>query len=105
MPTIRDERAPISSGDRDATTCAPEFIIVAATLAAMGYEVAINDPYGASSWCGNRPSARGPAQLANRDQSPALHERGDAAARRIRAAAESQSSADATRNFVLARVK
>src|SRR6185295_5059660 len=39
-------RADFVLGDRDATTCAPEFTdFVAATLAAMGYEVAINDPY------------------------------------------------------------
>ena len=39
-------RADIVLGDRDATTCAPEFTaFVAATLGAMGYQVAINDPY------------------------------------------------------------
>jgi N-formylglutamate deformylase len=39
-------RADFVLGDRDATTCAPEFTaFVAATLSAMGYEVAINDPY------------------------------------------------------------
>lgn len=39
-------RADFVLGDRDATTCAPEFTaFVAASLAAMGYEVAINDPY------------------------------------------------------------
>jgi N-formylglutamate amidohydrolase len=39
-------RADFVLGDRDATTCAPEFTaFVAATLGAMGYEVAINDPY------------------------------------------------------------
>ncbi len=33
-------------GDRDGTTCAPEFTaLVAETLAALGYSVAINDPY------------------------------------------------------------
>lgn len=39
-------RADFVLGDRDATTCAPEFTtFVAATLTAMGYWVAINDPY------------------------------------------------------------
>ncbi|MEP6998050.1 MAG: N-formylglutamate amidohydrolase, partial [Betaproteobacteria bacterium] len=39
-------RADFVLGDRDATTCAPEFTaFVAATLAAIGYDVAINDPY------------------------------------------------------------
>ena len=39
-------RADFVLGDRDATTCAPEFTdFVAATLSAMGYDVAINDPY------------------------------------------------------------
>ncbi len=39
-------RADFVLGDRDATTCAPEFTaFVASTLAAMGYEVAVNDPY------------------------------------------------------------
>jgi N-formylglutamate deformylase len=39
-------RADFVLGDRDATTCAPEFTaFVAASLAAMGYDVAINDPY------------------------------------------------------------
>jgi len=39
-------RADFVLGDRDATTCAPEFTaFVAATLSAMGYGVAINDPY------------------------------------------------------------
>ena len=33
-------------GDRDGTTCAPEFtVLVAETLAGLGYSVAINDPY------------------------------------------------------------
>jgi N-formylglutamate amidohydrolase len=33
-------------GDRDGTTCAPEFtMLVAETLAGLGYSVAINDPY------------------------------------------------------------
>jgi len=33
-------------GDRDGTTCAPEFTALAAeTLAGLGYSVAINDPY------------------------------------------------------------
>src|SRR5439155_19101242 len=40
------ERADFVLGDRDGTTCEPEFTaFVAATLLAMGYEVAINDPY------------------------------------------------------------
>jgi len=39
-------RADFVLGDRDATTCEPEFTaFVAATLRAMGYAVAINDPY------------------------------------------------------------
>jgi N-formylglutamate amidohydrolase len=39
-------RADFVLGDRDATTCSPEFTaFVAATLSTMGYEVAINDPY------------------------------------------------------------
>jgi N-formylglutamate deformylase len=33
-------------GDRDGTTCGPEFTaLVAETLAGLGYSVAINDPY------------------------------------------------------------
>ena len=40
------ERADFVLGDRDGTTCAAEFTgLVAATLRAMGYAVAINDPY------------------------------------------------------------
>jgi N-formylglutamate amidohydrolase len=39
-------RADFVLGDRDATTCEPEFTaFVARTLADMGYDVAINDPY------------------------------------------------------------
>ena len=39
-------RADFVLGDRDGTTCEPEFTaFVAETLRAMGYEVAINDPY------------------------------------------------------------
>lgn len=54
MPAVGDalsddpgrERADFVLGDRDGTTCAPEFTrIVAATLRGYGYEVAINDPY------------------------------------------------------------
>jgi N-formylglutamate amidohydrolase len=40
------QRAEFVLGDRDASTCEPEFTaFVAATLSGMGYEVAINDPY------------------------------------------------------------
>src|SRR5437879_10592617 len=40
------ERAEFVLGDRDGTTCEPEFTaFVGATLSAMGYEVAVNDPY------------------------------------------------------------
>ena len=40
------ERADFVLGDRDGTTCTPEFTaLVAATLAEMGYQVAVNDPY------------------------------------------------------------
>jgi len=54
MPAVGDvmsddpgrERAEFVLGDRDGTTCEPEFTaFVATTLSAMGYEVAINDPY------------------------------------------------------------
>src|SRR5258707_3731707 len=39
-------RADFVLGDRDGTTCEPEFTaLVAETLRAMGYEVKINDPY------------------------------------------------------------
>ncbi|TMH55208.1 MAG: N-formylglutamate amidohydrolase [Betaproteobacteria bacterium] len=39
-------RADFVLGDRDATTCEPEFIaFVAATLSGMDYSVAINDPF------------------------------------------------------------
>jgi N-formylglutamate deformylase len=39
-------RADFVLGDRDASTCAPEFTtLVAEALRAMGYEVKINDPY------------------------------------------------------------
>jgi N-formylglutamate deformylase len=39
-------RADFVVGDRDGTTCAPEFTaLVAATLRDMGYDVRINDPY------------------------------------------------------------
>ena len=40
------ERADFVLGDRDGTTCAPEFTaFVAATLRGFGYDVRINDPY------------------------------------------------------------
>ncbi len=54
MPAVGDAmaddpgraRADFVLGDRDQTTCAPEFTAcVEATLRAMGYTVAINDPY------------------------------------------------------------
>ena len=54
MPAVGDvmsddpgrPRADFVLGDRDGTTCAPEFTaFVARTLAGMGYEVAVNDPY------------------------------------------------------------
>ena len=54
MPAVGDvmsddpgrTRADFVLGDRDATTCEPEFIaFVAATLSGMDYSVAINDPY------------------------------------------------------------
>jgi N-formylglutamate amidohydrolase len=54
MPAVGDAmaedpgraRADFVLGDRDGTTCAPEFTaFVAATLADLGYQVAINDPY------------------------------------------------------------
>jgi N-formylglutamate deformylase len=39
-------RADFVLGDRDGTTCAPEFTaLVAAKLRSMGYAVAVNDPY------------------------------------------------------------
>ncbi len=54
MPAVGDpnaddpgrERADFVLGDRDGTTCAPAFTrFVAAQVNAMGYSVAINDPY------------------------------------------------------------
>src|SRR5258708_37954876 len=54
MPAVGDvmsedpgrPRAEFVLGDRDATTCEPEFTaFVAAALSGMGYSVAINDPY------------------------------------------------------------
>ncbi len=54
MPAVGDvmsddpgrARADFVLGDRDGSTCEPEFTaFVATTLAAMGYDVAINDPY------------------------------------------------------------
>jgi len=54
MPAVGDAmsedpgraRADFVLGDRDSSTCEPDFTrFVAATLSGMGYEVAINDPY------------------------------------------------------------
>ena len=54
MPAVGDvmsedpgrARADFVLGDRDGSTCAPEFTaFVARTLAGLGYDVAINDPY------------------------------------------------------------
>ncbi len=54
MPAVGDvmsddpgrARADFVLGDRDATTCEPEFTaFVAASLSGMGYDVAVNDPY------------------------------------------------------------
>ncbi len=54
MPAVGDanaddpgrERADFVLGDRDGTTCAPEFTArVAETITGLGYSVAINDPY------------------------------------------------------------
>ena len=54
MPAVGDanaddpgrERADFVLGDRDGTTCAPDFTaVVAETIAGLGYSVAINDPY------------------------------------------------------------
>ncbi len=54
MPAVGDANADDAGrprkdfvlGDRDGTTCEPEFTeLVAETVAAMGYSVAINDPY------------------------------------------------------------
>jgi N-formylglutamate deformylase len=54
MPAVGDPnaddpgraRADFVLGDRDGTTCAPDFTaFVAATIRSMGYAVAINDPY------------------------------------------------------------
>lgn len=54
MPAIGDanaddpgrERADFVLGDRDGSTCAPEFTaLVAQTIVALGYSVSINDPY------------------------------------------------------------
>src|SRR4029079_4792325 len=39
-------RADFVLGDRDGTTCGREFVnVVASTIRAMGYSVALNDPY------------------------------------------------------------
>jgi N-formylglutamate deformylase len=54
MPAVGDvmsedpgrERADFVLGDRDGSTCAPEFTaFVAKTLVGLGYDVAVNDPY------------------------------------------------------------
>lgn len=54
MPAVGDvmsedpgrARADFVLGDRDGSTCAPEFTaFVAKTLTALGYDVAVNDPY------------------------------------------------------------
>jgi N-formylglutamate amidohydrolase len=46
MSTSRIPRADIVLGDRDGTTCAPEFTaFVREVLAGQGYEVAVNDPF------------------------------------------------------------
>lgn len=54
MPAVGDANADDAGrprmdfvlGDRDGTTCAPEFTaLVAETVASLGYSVAINDPY------------------------------------------------------------
>jgi len=54
MPAVGDvmsedpgrARADFVLGDRDGSTCAPEFTaFVARTLTGLGYDVAINDPY------------------------------------------------------------
>ena len=46
---LNDAYAPLADfvlGDRDGTTCAPEFVgLVAQTLRGFGYSVAVNDPY------------------------------------------------------------
>ena len=46
---LNDAYAPLADfvlGDRDGTTCAPEFVgLVAQTLRGSGYSVAVNDPY------------------------------------------------------------
>ena len=86
MPAVGDAnaddpgraRADFVLGDRDGTTCAPEFTaLVAATLRGIGYTVAINDPYkGVEIVRRHGRPARTPAQPADRDQSPPLHGRG-----------------------------
>jgi N-formylglutamate deformylase len=47
LPRARDSRrVDFVLGDRDGTTCAPEFTeLVAKTLRAFGYHVRFNDPY------------------------------------------------------------
>ncbi|MBE0529431.1 MAG: N-formylglutamate amidohydrolase [Rhodospirillales bacterium] len=55
MPAVSDERSPEGAGirradfvlgDRDGTTCAPDFTAyVAGEIRAMGYRVALNDPF------------------------------------------------------------
>ncbi len=55
MPAVSDERSPEGAGirradfvlgDRDGTTCSPDFTtFVASEIRAMGYRVALNDPF------------------------------------------------------------
>lgn len=46
MPGGARRRADFVLGDRDGATCAPDFVaLVRQTLEAMGYAVAVNDPY------------------------------------------------------------
>ena len=84
-PTTRaGPRMDFVLGDRDGTTCAPEFTaLVAETVAALGYSVAINDPYkGVETRAPPRPARGAPAQPADRAESPPVHGRDDARADR-----------------------